>query len=143
MTRTVRLFGGVALAMGVIAMTVWGMDRRRTVMELRTLQEDVQATRGSIRSCQSRLAALEASFQDFDTRLSALRERVAALESADGPASYQHLPYEWPEPPEETKWRPDVPAQIFAIREKEPGGQARLMKEYRDEERIEYSGGGR
>ncbi len=71
--------------MGVIATTAWGMDRRRTVMELRALQEDVQATRGSIQSCQSRLAALEASFQDFDTRLSALRERVAALESADGP----------------------------------------------------------
>ena len=85
MTRTVRLLGGVALAVGVIATTAWGLDQRRTVLELRTLQEDVQATRGSIQSCQSRLAALEASFQDFDTRLSALRERVAALESADGP----------------------------------------------------------
>ena len=63
------------------------------------------------------------------------------LESADGPNSYRHLPYEWPEPPEETKWHPDVPAPIFAIRENEPGGQARLMKEYRDNERIEYSGG--
>jgi len=63
------------------------------------------------------------------------------LESATGPTTYRHLPYEWPEPPEETKWRPDVPAPIFQIREKQPGGQKRLMDAYRDEERVEYSGG--
>ncbi len=67
-------------------------------------------------------------------------DMCALLEEAEGPVSYRHLPYEWPEPPEQTKWRPDVPAPIFAIREK-PGGQEKLMKEYRDEERIEYSGG--
>lgn len=63
------------------------------------------------------------------------------LESATEPNSYRHLPYEWTEPPEETKWRPDVPPPIFQIREGRAGGQARLMKEYRDDERIEYSGG--
>ena len=62
------------------------------------------------------------------------------LEETEGPVSYRHLPYEWPEPPEQTKWCPDVPAPIFSIREK-PGGQEKLMKEYRDDERIEYSGG--
>lgn len=63
------------------------------------------------------------------------------LESAEGPVSYRHLPYEWPEPPGETKWHPDVPAPIHLFREKEPEGEARLMEAYRDEERIEYSGG--
>jgi len=63
------------------------------------------------------------------------------LESAEGPTSYRHLPYEWPEPPEKTKWHPDVPAPIHLLRKKEPDGEARLMKAYRDDERIEYSGG--
>ena len=41
------------------------------------------------------------------------------LESAKGPNTYVHLPYEWPEPPDQTKWRPDTPAPVFLKRMKE------------------------
>ncbi len=34
------------------------------------------------------------------------------MEQADGPNAYRHLPYEWPHPPERTKWHPDIPAPI-------------------------------
>ncbi len=40
------------------------------------------------------------------------------LASAKGPNGYRHLPYEWPEPPGETNWRPAVPAPIVALRER-------------------------
>lgn len=63
------------------------------------------------------------------------------LETAKEPPCYRHLPYEWPEPPEKTKWHPDVPPPIHSYREKEPEGEARLIEAYRDDERIEYSGG--
>ena len=63
------------------------------------------------------------------------------LESAKEAPSYRHLPYEWPEPPDKTKWQPDTPPPIHSYRAKNPGGEARLMKAYRDDERIEHSGG--
>ncbi len=37
---------------------------------------------------------------------------VEMLASAKGPNSHRHLPYEWPEPPEETKWRSDKPPPL-------------------------------
>ena len=63
------------------------------------------------------------------------------LEGATAAPSYRHLPYEWPEPPEKTKWQPDIPAPIHGYREKNPEGEARLLKAYGDDERIEYSDG--
>ena len=68
-------------------------------------------------------------------------DMCALLESAEGPTSYRHLPYEWPEPPEKTKWRPDVPPPIHVYRKTNPEGEADLVKAYRDAERIEHSGG--
>lgn len=47
-------------------------------------------------------------------------DMINLLESATGPNTYVHLPYEWPEPPEKTKWRPDIPA---------PGGLKRMREE--------------
>ncbi len=43
------------------------------------------------------------------------------LVSAESPNTYVHLPYEWPEPPEKTKWRPDIPApgRLKRMREEE------------------------
>ncbi len=48
------------------------------------------------------------------------------LRGAEGPNSYVHLPYEWPEPPEETKWRPDnpAPAMLKRMREQEEAKKA-------------------
>jgi hypothetical protein len=41
------------------------------------------------------------------------------LESAQGPNTHVHLPYEWPEPPHQTKWRPDLPPPVLLKRMKE------------------------
>ena len=49
------------------------------------------------------------------------------LESATGPNSYVHLPYEWPEPPEKAKWRPDIPA---------PGGLKRMREEAEEKKKA-------
>ncbi len=34
------------------------------------------------------------------------------LATATGPNQYRHLPYEWPEAAEETRWRPAVPPPL-------------------------------
>lgn len=34
------------------------------------------------------------------------------LVTASGPNAYRHLPFEWLEPPEETKWRADIPPPL-------------------------------
>ena len=34
-------------------------------------------------------------------------DMLEMLGSAQGPNSYRHLPYAWPEPPDTTQWRPD------------------------------------
>ena len=65
-------------------------------------------------------------------------DMAALLEEANAPNAYRHLPYEWPEPPETTKWQPDVPAPIFAIRQAKAGGH-NLLDDYKDEERAAYS----
>ena len=46
-------------------------------------------------------------------------DMVELLKSAEEPNTYRHLPYEWPEPPEKTKWRPDIPAPVILKRMKE------------------------
>ncbi len=48
------------------------------------------------------------------------------IEGAEGPNAYVHLPYEWPEPPGETKWRPDnpAPAMLKRMREAEEAKKA-------------------
>ncbi len=46
-------------------------------------------------------------------------DMVELLKTAEGPNSYRHLPYEWPEPPDKTKWRPDIPAPAALKRAKE------------------------
>jgi hypothetical protein len=44
---------------------------------------------------------------------------VDLIKGAEGPNSYVHLPYEWPEPGEEAKWRPDIPAPTMLKRMRE------------------------
>jgi D-proline reductase (dithiol) PrdB len=50
-------------------------------------------------------------------------DMVDMLVSATGPNTYRHLPYEWPEPAEEAKWRPDIPAPmgLKRIKDEEEG----------------------
>lgn len=77
---------------------------------------------------------------DYDGQRRICEDMAALLEEARAPNAYRHLPYEWPEPPEATKWRPDVPPPILAIRLAKEDGQS-LMDDYRDEERAAYSDG--
>ena len=86
MTRPVPFFvGGLTLAVGAFAAGAWGLDRRSAAQDFRALQDDLQATRLSVQTCQSDLASREAAFQEFDSRLNTLRDGVRELESLDGP----------------------------------------------------------
>jgi len=57
------------------------------------------------------------------------------LRTAEGPNSYRHLPYVWPEPPEKTKWHPDVPAPLGQLRKQGKVDEEVVKKNLRDEER--------
>ena len=46
-------------------------------------------------------------------------DMVDMINTAKGPNSYRHLPYEWPEPAEKAKWRPDIPAPAAQKRARE------------------------
>ena len=52
-------------------------------------------------------------------------DMCAHLEAADGPNAYRHLSHEWPEPPDETQWKPLVhlrPCTCFATTARHPRG---------------------
>lgn len=57
------------------------------------------------------------------------------LQTATGPNAYRHLPYEWPEPPEQTKWHPDTPPPIAIMRQQGKLDVAAFGRELRDAER--------
>ena len=57
------------------------------------------------------------------------------MERAEGPNSYRHLPYEWPEPPEQTKWHPDVPPPIAVLRRQGKVDEEMVNRKMRDNER--------
>ncbi|MFQ5915338.1 MAG: hypothetical protein ACE5JS_19380 [Nitrospinota bacterium] len=59
-----------------------------------------------------------------------------ALISAEGPNSYRHLPYEWPEPPSETKWRADEPPPLGRYAQEKGVNLAdTLLRAMRDDKR--------
>lgn len=60
-------------------------------------------------------------------------DALAHLAAARGPNAYRHLPYEWPEPPAETQWKPLTPAPMHVLRNK--GTAPRGLAHYQDEER--------
>jgi D-proline reductase (dithiol) PrdB len=57
-------------------------------------------------------------------------DMVDMIKTAEGPNSYRHLPYEWPEPGEKAKWRPDIPAPagLKRMREEEEAKKAAAKK---------------
>ena len=62
-------------------------------------------------------------------------DMVEMIQEAAGPNSYRHLVYEWHEIPEKTKWKPDIPPPMAALRK-----QGRLDPKFaktnlRDDER--------
>ncbi len=62
-------------------------------------------------------------------------DMLEMLSNANAPNSYKHLDYNWPEPPELTKWRPDIPAPLGSLREEGKVDEELVEKNYRDEER--------
>ena len=60
-------------------------------------------------------------------------DMCAHLEAADGPNAYRHLSHEWPEAPEETQWKPLVPAPMHVLRNN--GTAPKGLSHYQDEER--------
>ena len=45
------------------------------------------------------------------------------------------MDYSWSDPPELTKWRPDIPAPLGRLREEGKVDEELVEKNYRDEER--------
>lgn len=69
-----------------------------------------------------RIAAIEHPFGrpygdvgDADTQRAVLRAALAVFERAEAPGHVEHLPFVWPERPEDTKWQPDEPSPIIAL----------------------------
>ncbi len=61
---------------------------------------------------------------------------LEALESADSPNHYRHLPFAWPEPPEAVKWRPEEPAPLGGyVRQKGLNLAETVVRAMRDGER--------
>ena len=69
-----------------------------------------------------RLAAIEHPFgrpygdvDDIETQTAVLRAALQLFEKAREPGFISHLPFRWPEPPDETKWHPPEPSPIIAL----------------------------
>lgn len=69
-----------------------------------------------------RVAAIEFPFGrplgqpgDTGTQLAVLRATLEALRDADRPGAIIDLPFEWPEPAEQTHWHPSEPSPIVRL----------------------------
>jgi len=72
-----------------------------------------------------RVAAIEHPFarpygdvEDAKTQAAVLRAALGVFETAQQPGHVEHLPFAWPEPPNETKWHPAEPSPIIAMMKK-------------------------
>ena len=76
-----------------------------------------------------RVAAIEHPFGrpfgdvgDRETQSAVLRAALACFDPADRePGHVEHLPFEWHEPPRETRWHPAEPSPIIAMIKKARG----------------------
>ena len=62
-------------------------------------------------------------------------DMLEMMQSAPEPITYQHLPYEWPEPPEKAKWKPDIPPPIAGLKKQGIMDPDAAKKITRDDER--------
>lgn len=69
-----------------------------------------------------RVAAIEHPFGrpfgdvgDSETQRAVLNAALALIGRARERGEVEHLPFVWPEPPEETKWHPAEPSPIIAM----------------------------
>jgi D-proline reductase (dithiol) PrdB len=72
---------------------------------------------------------------DRDGQRAVCDDMLDWLEEAKDPNSYRHLPYEWPEPPEQTKWHPDIPPPIRMLRQQGKVDEETIARSRRDAER--------
>ena len=77
-----------------------------------------------------RLPESWAMFGDRTGQRAVCDAMVAMVQEASGPNSYRHLVYEWPEAPEKTKWKPDIPPPWAALRKQ--GKKKNLRDDERD-----------
>lgn len=75
-----------------------------------------------------RVAAIEHPFGrpfgdvgDADTQRAVLTEALSVFERAREPGHVEHLPFEWHEAPEDTKWHPAEPSPIIELIRKRRG----------------------
>jgi hypothetical protein len=76
----------------------------------------------------ARVAAIEHPFGrpfgdvgDAKTQAEVLEAGLSVFERADAPGHVEHLPFEWHEAPEDTKWHPAEPSPIIALIKKRRG----------------------
>jgi D-proline reductase (dithiol) PrdB len=69
-----------------------------------------------------RVAAIEHPFgrpygdaRDRETQRAVLRAALEVAERAGAPGHVEHLPFVWPQEPEETRWHPAEPSPIIAM----------------------------
>jgi len=69
-----------------------------------------------------RVAAIEHPFgrpygdvDDADTQTAVLRAALDVFVRAGEPGYVEHLPFTWPQDPEETNWHPSEPSPIIAM----------------------------
>ena len=84
--------------------------------------------------CVPRLAAIEYPFgrtlgmpNDKDGQMAVLHATLQALVEMDTPGSVQHLPFEWPEPPQKARAHPPEPPPIAQYLRKHPWHLSNLM----------------
>jgi hypothetical protein len=80
-----------------------------------------------------RVAAIEFPFgrpfgqpHDAVTQRAVLRATLHALCDAAAPGTIIHLPFEWPESPEEVRWHPKEPSPILQLLARDPSLFQRL-----------------
>ena len=73
--------------------------------------------------------------EDRDQQRKVCDDMLEMIRNAKEPNSYEHLNYHWPENPEVTKWRPDVPAPLGSLRDNGLVDEEIVEKNYRDHER--------
>ncbi|MFQ5896799.1 MAG: hypothetical protein ACE5JN_00925 [Candidatus Methylomirabilia bacterium] len=74
-----------------------------------------------------RVAAIEYPFGrplgqpgDREGQVAVLRATLDALAEAATPGTVVHLPFEWPEPPEQVHWHPKEPSPILKLLSQHP-----------------------
>ena len=82
-SRIILILAGVALVLAAVEGSFALLQRRRTLQELRDLQDRVYTARVSADSCRNELAYSDRLFQRYDTFVDSLRRDVRGYEAMD------------------------------------------------------------